>query len=292
MKSLKPKIVVCFLFLSSLLIGQYQMPSTTTGYVNFNMETSTLPTEYQTKGQGVTLMGCNTFISNADSTYWNQAPNGLKWECRDQVFHNLPYGYRIDSITNAPYFVSKYYIASPPVIKKEKQSKFDIGIVTPDNFVFKGNKPVQYVYMNYNILELTEIQYIPIIFDSSFDLWKVSKVPFTVECKNFPWLDQSNYNQAQGASGIGYLDKEVLQLKQLFLPYQSKKGFLSETEKYLDCKVTILNDILFHHEIYFKVDGVKTYSINLKDYFLNNNQKPITFYCDYRNELGCGCKEL
>ncbi|MDH7447140.1 hypothetical protein [Aquimarina sp. 2201CG14-23] len=288
------------LFFSSISVAQNTFTSKTKGYVNFNVGTSKIKPQKEYKHQGVTLFGCNTIISNKNIENWSAAPNGLEWHKKNQVFTNLPYGYQIDKKTNAPYYVSKYYIASPPVFhrdekgKPNKNTEYDIGIATPNEFVFEGDKPVQQVYLDYDILKLMKIKYIPVVFDASFDLWKVDIVPFKVECKDFPWLDKELYSEAKGASGIGSLNRKIPPLTRLFLPYYEDAWTINEGKQFLDCEVTILNDILFHHEIYFKINGEKKYSINLKDFYnnhKNDTKMEITLYCEYRDELPCGCKE-
>ncbi|WP_299440616.1 hypothetical protein [uncultured Aquimarina sp.] len=288
------------LLFCSAIFGQNTLPSKTTGYVNFNVGASEIIPQKEYERQGVTLFGCNTIVSNEGLEYWSEAPNGLEWNTRDQVFANLPYGYQIDEKTNAPYYVSKYYIASPPVFHRDKDGQttantlYDIGIVTPHEFVFEGEKPVQHVYLDYDILKPVKIKYIPVVFDASFDLWKVDVVPFTVESKDFPWLDKNLYSDARNASGIGSLNRKIPPLTRLFLPYYEDESATNQDKHFLDFEVTILNDILFHHEIYFKIDGEKRYSINLKEFYnkhKNDKKMEITLYCDYRDELPCGCKD-
>lgn len=218
-------LIISLLLFSSKLLAQHTLPSKTTGYINFNVGTSEIKPQKKYEQQGVTIFGCNTIVSNESLEYWSGAPNGLKWRTKDQIFANLPYGYQIDEKTNAPYYVSKYYIASPPVFLRNEEGKptantlYDIGIVTPHEFVFEGEKPVQHVYLDYDILEPVKIKYIPVVFDASFDLWKVDVVPFTVACKDFPWLDKNLYSDARNASGIGSLNRKIPPLTRLFLPY-------------------------------------------------------------------------
>jgi len=299
MKKLPP-FVFTLLLVVSISFGQNTLPSKTTGYVNFNLGTTEIQPQKKYEQQAVTLFGCNTIISNKSSTHWSKAPNGLQWRTKDQVFTDLPYGYQIDKKTNAPYYVSKYYIASPPVFHRDVKGQptantyYDIGIVTPDEFVFEGDKPVQRVYLDYDILEPVKIEYIPVVFDASFDLWKVDIVPFKVECKNFPWLDKNLYYNAKSASGIGSLNRKVPPLTRLFLPYYDNDSTIYSEKTFLDCEVTILNDILFHHKVYFKINGEKRSSINLKEFYdqhKNDKRMEITLYCEYQNELACGCKE-
>ena len=294
------QFIFAMLLLTSALAAQNKLLLQSTAYVNFNVGSSKIKPQEEYKLQGVTLFGCNTIVSNTNNKYWNKAPNGLVWDTKNQVFTNLPYGKQIDQPTKESYYVSKYYIASPPVFIRGKNgqpdssTQYDIGIVTPDEFVFDGDKPVQQVYLNYNILELMKIEYIPVVFDSSFDSLMVDIIPFKVECKDFPWLDKTLYNYAKGASGIGSLNRKLPYPEKLFLPYYENNLTPIENKQFLNCEVSILNDILFHREIFFMIDGEKKSSINLKEYYnkhRNDKEMKIKLHCEYRKELACGCKE-
>ena len=286
--------IILFSLLSLNLLSQDK----STGYVNFNLDKSTIKPQNKYKDQGVTLLGCNTVVTNNETKYWKNAPEGLKWNTRNQVFSKIPYGYHNDEQTNKSYFVSKYYIASPPVFHRDKQgkpkknTKYDIGIVTPHEFVFKGEKPVQQVFLDYNILKLVKIIYISIKFDKSFEGQEINIIPFNVDSKDFPRLDKKLYKNAKGASGIGFLDINSKMPKQFFLPYYNFKSTTNQHKKILNFDLTILNDIILNHNIYFKIKGEKNYTINLKDFY-NKHKKDknleITLYCEPKTELPCGC---
>jgi len=280
--------------------SQHKLEEETNGYVNFNLGTSTLT---DTTTHTISLFGCNTILADT-SKLWQGPKNGFDWSSTNQVLSGVPYGHQIDARTKQPYYVSKYYIASPPVFHKnaaggiDDTTIYDIGIVTPDEFVFNGERPVQRVFLDYNILELTQIKYIDVLFDDSFQKLadslnhqlNVDYVPFKVECADFRWRDTAGIYDAAGASGIGSFLRDSTNSAKLFLPYRVlPKG---QTKKdYLDCEVTILNDILFHYEVFFVVDGDTTQSINLRDHQLKYPKEPITFHCEYRKELPCGCLE-
>lgn len=300
---LPQKHILLGLFLFTISIGalsQNNVQLETSGYVNFNLGTSSIK---EAKNHTITLFGCNTQLAET-SKHWHGPKNGFVWDSTNQILSDVPYGSKIDSLTNQPYYVSKYYIASPPVFNQKSPSKingntnYDIGIVTPDEFIFNGDKPVQRVFLDYNILELTQIKYIDVVFDSSFDKiadsldqkLNVDYVPFRVECADFQWLDTAGMYNAAGASGIGSFYRKSVKPTQLFLPYPIPASAKAKPD-YLDCKVTILNDILFHYEVFFVVKGVKYQSINLRDHQLNHPNEPITFHCEYREELPCGCIE-
>ncbi|KYG80356.1 hypothetical protein AWW67_09245 [Roseivirga seohaensis] len=280
-----------FFFAYSITKAQNTELEKTTGYVNFSLGETTLPHE---KTQSLSLFGCNTNIT-IDSKLWN-GPKGFSWNKANQVLSGIPVGHQIDPKTNKPYYVAKYYIASPPVFKAGGQNDpntlYDIGIVTPDNFVFDGKKPVQMVYLDYNVLKPMFIKYIEVKFDSSFDNLGVDFIPFMVECNDFPWREANGISGAQGASGIGSLTKDSTNVARLFLPYYypydtEGSAPTNSMEEYLDCEVTLLNDILFHYEVFFIVNGEKRTSINLKTL---QNEK-ISFHAEYREELSAGCVE-
>ena len=113
------------------------------GYVNFNLGESTLPNK---DAHTITLFGCNTSVT-ANSNYWN-GPKTFQWKKSNQILSGVPFGDHKDTATGKPYYVSKYYIASPPVFKFKDSvvSLYDIGLVTPDEFTFDGESPTQMVY--------------------------------------------------------------------------------------------------------------------------------------------------
>lgn len=265
--------------------------------MNFNLGTTTIAD----KGDHtITLFGCNTSIT-ANSKYWN-GPTKFQWKKSNQVLSGIPFGSQVDSATGKSYYISKYYIASPPVFKLDKSNSlnsktiYDIGLVTPDEFRYDGKSPVQMVYLDYNILKPMHVDYIDVKFDKSFDSLHVDYVPFRVECFDFPWIDTKHIKNAKGGSGIGSLKKGTLQDK-LFLPYYSekipKKDEPEYIRKYLDCEVTILNDILLNYKVLFKIDGSLKESINLKDYFFSSQKKDsLRIIAIPRDSLSipCGCK--
>lgn len=104
---------------------------------NFSLGESTIIPQKKYNKQGVEIFGCNTFITNKNTNNWGGDTNGLSWNTPNQVFKNIPYGDQKDFKTDSIYFVSKYYIASPPVFHRNDSNStdsntiFDIGIVTP-----------------------------------------------------------------------------------------------------------------------------------------------------------------
>lgn len=291
MRSFVFLFVLPVLFASPRAAAQNTYRPGATGYLNFNLEKNS---QKDTSRQTLSVFGCNTSIT-VNSKFWH-GPKSFEWNKPNQVLSGIPFGHQTDSVTKEPFYISKYYIASPPVFHasgiKDTNTLYDIGLVTPDEFELRGDKPAQLVYLNYDVLQPMYIEYFPLTFDTSFQRLGVSLVPFKVECKDFPWSDSSRVPAARGASGIGAIDRKSGDTARLFLPYyyahDPKEGKRSPgKKKYLDCEVNILNDILFHYEVYFKVNGKKYSSINLKDF---QGQHPtILLCCEYREKLPCGC---
>lgn len=278
-------------FLCFATFAQDTIPNNPGAYIKFNVGNSTLK---HNKYQKVTMFGCNTVVVVDSGSPKNFG--GLSWNKANQVVSGIPYGRHYDKRTKKEYYVSQYYVASPPVFemgpdnKPEKNTIYDIGIVTPDQFSLIGDKPVQQIFMDYDILKLMYIEYFPIEFDSTFNHTIDSLVPFTVECGDFPWLDSTKLNGAKGASGIGYLSNDTSHKGKLFLPYYyGNKTATDSVKLYLDCEVTILNDILLNHEVFFKIDTTICTSINLKDY--SDGKKKLAFTRRYRKGIPCGCKK-
>jgi len=212
-----------------------------TGLINVNVGDS--PTGY-TPPQPVTLFGCNNTVFKSS----------VSWGTKNQVVGDIPYGHAI-SDSGKPYFISQYYVASPPAYRgpDNKQYPF-IGLVTPDRFIFKGERPAQIVDLDYRILRPTYLKDVPVDFNFKYNNktcneQKVTAIPINTECKNFPW----NIG-ALGASGIGQLSHDG---GRAFLP------FLGDNVDPLQCNVTLLDDVVLAHEVYFYSAEGLTKTINL-----------------------------
>ncbi|CAL2055126.1 hypothetical protein [Tenacibaculum sp. 190524A05c] len=270
-----------------------------TGYLSFSIANSTLP--HKSKQQ-ISLYGCNTSIiidsgkvvspKYSNGSYSVKRSNGFSWNTANQEVSGIPFGHQKNKTNNRKFknfYVSKYYIASPPVVQKSKTGNkdddlYDIGLITPDNFVFDGVKPNQLVYLDYSILKKTYIDYIPVHYDKSFDKLNVYLIPFKVESPDFPWKDTKVIKNAKGASGIGALNKRD-SINKLFLPY----NYINKEKKHLQFKVSILNDILLDHKIFFMIDGKKRETINLNEYYKKYGKKKIVLKVVKRKKPPCGC---
>ena len=163
-------LLLRFLFLMCFtqVLAQKDCKPAQTGYINFNVLSNSQGSKTL---QTLSLYGCNTSITKGDSAYW-RGSKGLVWDSLNQVLAGIPYGCQTNTINNTLYYVSKYYIASPPVFDMATANNpatlYDIGLVTPDEFVLNGVKPAQLVYLNYDVLKQMYIKYFAVKFDESF----------------------------------------------------------------------------------------------------------------------------
>lgn len=277
-------ILLCLLIFTSCkkenhaTFNSYEKP----GYVNFSLGKSTLPNK---NAHQITLFGCNTVLDTA-STEWH-GQKTFQWNESNQLLAGVPFGYQRSS--GKEYFISKYYIASPPVLKFDSTGKmnsntlYDIGLVTPDEFKFDGGAPVQMVYLDYNILKPVHITYFDIDF-GDIDMF----IPFRVECFDFPWRERNGIKNGEGASGIGSLKKGTHAVK-LFLPYSVNEN---GEKKFMDTRVSLLNDIILNYKFKFVIDEEFVDSINLKELKEMNFKGPIKIVAIERDsyDIPSGCK--
>ena len=270
-----------------------------TGYVNFNLGKSPVS---PSSPQEMSLYGCNTHIQikttdsvlvevGGDSTWYNKS--SLVWGKDNQVLSGIPYGSQGSG--SGSYYVSKYYMASPPVMqtkvskKNKKDTIANIGLVIPDRFTFFGETPVQIVHLNYTILEPVYLNYVGINYDYVHKKQKtcselgVDLVPLNIQCSDFKWQDKNGITGAEGASGIARI-WNVDQQRQVFLP-----SYASDSTDFLDCELTIMDDIIKDYEVFFAVskDSISK-SISLTK--VHSEAEEIKLYCRKRtNGLPPGC---
>jgi len=265
-------------------------------YVNFNLGKS--PAAKPTR-QELSLYGCNTEITTRERI-WNEKKN-LEWNTSNQVMTGVPLGWQ-QTDEDTPYFVSKYYQASPPVFPPSYNPEKDavtIGLVIPDRFTFFGEAPVQQVFLDYEVLEPVYLNFVPVDYEYPNETFGtcaaqgVSLIPLNIECKDFKWLDNENTPTilgAKGASGIARIYNDSTD-RQVFLPSYKPQG-----EECLDCTITILDDIMAFNDVWFVVDGVESKTVSLTDFYkaqVKNKTTPgaIGLSCKPRLELPAGCVE-
>jgi len=238
------------------------------GIINFNVGSSPVGSELP---QSVTLYGCNNM----------QFSTQVSWDGQNQVVRDVPRGFAL-SESGQEYFIGKYYIASPPAFRSPTNKKDPyIGLVTPDRFTFQGDLPAQIVNLDYNILQATYLKDVPVDFNyseggvPSCNTQNVTAIPINTECEDFPWKAG-----AKGASGIGQLNNNG---GTAFLP------FLDKGKNPLQCNVTLLDDVVLNHEVYFSSGQGLTKTINLTAF--HNKSKTMKLVCVPRepDDIPVGC---
>lgn len=260
-----------------------------TGYVNFNL--GPYPAAgVSPKTQTVSLYGCNT-VYTTDTGTWNGI-HSLSWDTDNQVLSKVPYGYRMGK--NYPYYISKYYMASPPVFHStdyDKDTTVTIGLVLPDHFTFFGDLPVEVVHLDYNILQSVYLNFVSANFDYNDSLntqscaaQGVNFIPINIECTDFPWDTQNITTYGKGASGIGSFQDSAT-LNRVFLPSIAKDS------NYLNCSVTLLDDIMPDYEVFFSTTEGLIKQIDLTTFYKTHQipEDQLNLVCIPRTEPPSGC---
>ncbi len=250
------------------------------GTVNFSLGSPTLKPAHK---QTVSLYGCNTRIT-IDGTHWS-ASDSLEWGMPDQILNSIPFGPNYDTASKKTFYVSKYYIAAPPVIEKPR---FNIGKVIPDRFTMDVENQRQHIYFDYNRLILTQLKFVKVYYDQSFKNTGIKILPINIECDDFPWLDSTAAHHI-GASGIGDLQRDSsANFSGLILPYYYNDSTKTDST-FLNCTITILEDIIPYHQVYFEVKGDSTFTttkLNLTEF----KDKSISLISTgSKASLPCGC---
>ena len=257
----------CILFIVSIFCAlTIHAEISSSAMINFNLGRSpvnNLPT------QPVTLYGCNHTIVESQ----------LFWGSENQVLAHIPYGH-FKSQSGKSYVVSKYYIASPEVTDPGKQTVY-IGLITPDRVIFHGKKPARIVNLDYRILHPVYLANVPVDFNYKYHGKScadqgVTLVPINTQCDNFLWR-----NGALGASGIGQLSVHPASTAFLLTRKKNKDP--------LQCQVTLLDDVILDHEVFFATDNGKAKTIDLTR--LYNESKPMRLICIPRKptDIPRGC---
>lgn len=261
------------LFLCLILLGIFTAPvyaKTQTGTINFNLNRSPVA---HAPMQPVTLYGCNNTAISTE----------LFWNSQNQVLTNIPYG-KYKSKSGKTYTVAKYYVVSPAVARSfsDKRNPY-VGLVIPDHFTFRGERPAQIVNMDYRVFKPTYLHYIPIDFHyahngKSCASQHVNSVLINIHCKDFPWL-----NGAYGGKGIGIMTNS--KNPNTFLP------MLEKNKHPLQCTATIVDDIMLNTKAYFALENGKTMTRTINLTKLYKKSGSIKLICIPRapTDIPAGC---
>lgn len=242
----------------------------TTSFATINFNVGHVPIAGRSK-QAVTLYGCNHTIVN----------HQLDWGRENQVLGHVPYGV-FKSKSGKSYNVSTYYIASPEVANVQSDSApVYIGLVRPDRIILRGPKPASIVDLDYRILQPVYLANIPVDFNYKYHGKScaeqgVTFIPINTQCDNFLWL-----NGGLGASGIGQLST-----------HPASTAFLLTREKNKDplqCRTTLLNDIMLDHKVFFATKDGMADTINLTELYQEKKTMRLICIPRERDDIPAGC---
>lgn len=255
--------------LAAAMVSTIQINAQQPGFLNVSVGSSPTISDVP---QPLTLFGCNNTQVNTD----------VFWDTQNQIVGDIPYGPGVSESGKA-YFISKYYVASPPAWRGINNQKYPfIGLVTPDRFEFAGDNPAQILYLDYRILKPTYLKHLPVNFSyqegelPSCEAQGVTSIPINTACADFPWRIG-----AKGASGIGELSDNG---GTAFLPFLDKDG-----QEPLQCNVTLLDDILLSHEMFFMIDGLWSKTIDMTALHQQNGTMELVCVPREPQDIPAGC---
>jgi len=252
-------------------------------YVTFTGEA---PEKYEQDKQPLTLYACNNITIE----------HSMKWGKKNK--ETIPYGHI--SKGGKDFFISKYYVASPPLPNSfSPEVPLTLGVLSEDHFILTGEGEKANIFMDYKLLKPIKLGFLPVNYSngeseitSCIDK-KVNTIPINIRCPSFKYTEGDKIGLGKGIAQMARTKKEgrLTAKGQLFLPLDL------ETNKALkNCTVEIINDIILEHQVYFgtadnhyeKIDLTKAY----EDY--KNYSKEVNLYCKVRpkNEPATGCNPI
>jgi len=260
--------------------------------VNF---TGTAPAQYLNDKQPLTVFTCG------GGAYQHH----MGWTGDNPI--ELPYGWQGNG--DGRYFISQYYIASPPLPNQfVAKTPLILGVLSQDHFTVDDPTATVEVFMDYRLLEPIKLGFMPVDYTggvntlaqgaaSCLDLG-VNQIPINIRCPEFTYTayGRSVTGRETGlGKGIGLLsrktDKAGLMLDegQLFIPLDPN------TDVPLDqCSVELVNDVLPDHQVYFDTDRGLEQTLDLSAAYqaFKHSGQQVGLYCRMRpaDQPAAGCQ--
>ncbi len=258
--------------------------------INF---TGKAPVKYQHNQQPLTMYACNN-TSIAHSIKWGE-DNPKR----------VPYGRQMKD--GQAFFISKYYIASPPLPNKfVAQTPLILGVLSEDHFTLQSKNQQVDIYMDYQLLEPIQLAFLPVDYASESNdtpsclAQDINQIPINIRCPDFKYTAQGEQTTGQShglGKGIGQLARvknkegELTTGGQLFIPVDIDTG-----DALHNCTVEIVNDIILDHQVYFgsaesfqqKIDLSQAYEI------YQRTGEQLALYCRTRpdDQPAAGCRPM
>ncbi len=250
--------------------------------------TGAAPVKYESQTQPVTIYACN------DTTVHHK----ISWNGKNRV--SVPYGQRIED--GKRFFISKYYVASPPLPNSfAADEPLILGVLSEDHFVMAKPEQNVDVFMNYTLLKPIELGFLSVDYagvDNDNDLANcvdqgVNFVPINIRCPSFEYTDGKAAGLGKGIAQLARKsdDGGLTDKGQLFIPLNLDTKLPLE-----GCTVEILNDIILDHQVYFGTSQEHAQTLDLTYAYkaFLNGQEPVRLYCKTRpeNEPAEGCQPV
>lgn len=249
--------------------------------------TGEAPAKYEQSKQPLTLYACNN----------TQIDLHMEWNKENR--NKVPYGFQTKD--GKDFFISKYYIASPPLPNSFSAGKpLILGVLSEDHFpLFEPEMNVN-VFMNYKLLKPIQLGFLSVNYsnggsgiDNCIDQ-NINTIPINIRCPSFEYTKDDKIGLGKGIAQLSRVKNSNGQLTdegQLFIPLNI------ETKKALEhCTVEILNDIIAEHQVYFgsadhyqeKLDLTHAYEA------YKRQGKHVNLYCRARpeEEPATGCNPI
>jgi len=271
------------LFISFFILSFSFSAASESAYVNL---TGAAPSEYENKKQPLTIYACDNTEIHTE----------MKWKERN--IRKIPFGWHRKG--DKDFFISKYYIASPPLPNSFSAGQpLTLGVLSVDHFSINKHDERVDVFMDYKRLKPIELGYLTVDYsanshDSKSCIDKnINVIPINIRCPSFRY---TKGNKTGLGKGIAQLSRNVVNGRlshhgQLFIPLEI------ETKQALKgCTVEVLNDIILDHQIYFDTsDGPKT-KINLTKAYhaYKDKNRAVNLFCRSRekNQPPSGCRPV
>ncbi len=245
--------------------------------------TGITPTKYINDSQPLTIYACNN----------TTIKSSMRWKKR--VVRKIPYGWQTKN--GKRFYLSKYYIASPPVPNSFAVGKpLTLGVLSIDSFSILNAGENVNVFMDYKKLKPIELKDIAVNYSANADgedscLDKnVNEVPINIRCPSFEYTNNQGIGLGKGIALLSRITdgKKLTHLGKLFIPTNIQTKHPLEK-----CTVEILNDIILDQEVFFETNSGPKEKIDLTEAYhaYNNNDQEVYLSCRTREEgeIPTGC---
>lgn len=253
--------------------------------------TGSAPAKYQSLPQPVQLLACNN----------TQIDTEMAWT--QETLKRVPYGWQDDGENQ--FFISKYYVASPPLPKTFEPGKpITLGVLSQDHFSLTEDGEMVPIFFDYTLLDPIELADIKVDYGNRFDGvascadYGINTIPINIRCPSFKYRGSGHYGLGKGAAQLTREQKHgvLSNYGYLFTPLRIvHQADMQQNPPLEGCTVEVLNDVILKHQVYFGTPSDHARKIDLTQAYRNykaNPREPVSLYCRPRpeNQPAAGCE--